>query len=84
MQEIDRSWMIDGAPVFYDAVYPPGAGDSYAGELDGPPSDISRNKTPHWVVRIKNMDDRYREKYGHKVVSVADIKFIRKRSVPNE
>lgn len=84
MQEIDRSWMIDGAPVFYDAVYPPGAGDSYAGELDGPPFDISRNKTPHWVVRIKNMDDRYRKKYGGKVVSVSDIKFIRQRSVSDE
>jgi hypothetical protein len=84
MEEIDRSWMIDGATVFYDAVFPPRAGDSYEGELDGPPFDISRNKTPHWVVRIKNMDSRYRKKYGVKVVSVADIKFIRQRSVHNE
>ena len=84
MTEIDRSWMVDGAAGFYDAVYPPRAGDSFEGEIDGAPFDISRNKTPHWVVRIKNMDSRYRTRYGVKVVSAADIKFVRQRSVPNE
>lgn len=82
MQETDRSWMIGDTPVFFDVKYP--SADTFEGVLDGAPFDISRNSTPHWVVRIKDMDSRYRKKTGCKVVSVADIANIRKRSIPNE
>lgn len=83
MKEIDRSWMTDGTPVFYDIKYPETA--TYEGVLDGVPWDCSFIKNVrHWVVRIKDMDVTYRKKYGVKVVSVADIANIRPKGVFNE
>jgi hypothetical protein len=71
--------MIDGATVFYNPSYPK---DTFRGEIDGKPWAIGRKKD-RYVVRLKNMDKRYREKYGRTVVSFTDLKFISRRR-PNE
>lgn len=78
--EIDMGWMVDGARVLYESVSPPRNDDDlYRGELDGSPIEVSRDpKRKRYVVRIKNMDDRYRKKYGRNVVSICDVKFIRR------
>lgn len=82
MQEIDRSWMIDGTPVFFEPKYP--RVETFEGSIDGEPFNISRNKSPHWVVRLKDMDSRYRKLTGCKSVSVVELSNIRKRSETNE
>lgn len=78
--EIDMSWMVDGAPVIYESVSPPrGDDDLYRGELDGKPIEISRDPDrKRYVVRIRNMDARYRKDYGRNVVSICDVQFIRR------
>jgi hypothetical protein len=73
-----EEWMIDGAPVLYHAVFPPRRADSYEGEIDGEPWAIGQKKD-RLVVRLKNMDARYRKDYGRKVVSFTDLKFIERR-----
>jgi hypothetical protein len=74
-----EEWMIDGAPVLYHAVFPPRIStDSYEGEIDGEPWAIGQKKD-RFVVRLKNMDARYRKDYGRKVVSFTDLKFIERR-----
>lgn len=78
--EIDMKWMVDGVRVLYEAVSPPRNDDDlYRGELDGDPREVSRDPDrKRYVVRIRNMDDRYRKKYGRNVVSLCDVEFIRR------
>lgn len=78
--EIDMKWMVDGVRVLYEAVSPPRNDDDlYRGELDGIPREVSRDPDrKRYVVRIRNMDDRYRKKYGRNVVSLCDVEFIRR------
>lgn len=78
--EIDMEWMVDGARVLYEAVSPTrNDEDLYRGELDGAPIEVSRDPDrKRYVVRIKNMDARYRKKYGRSVVSICDLEFIRR------
>jgi len=78
--EIDMEWMVDGARVLYEAVSPPrNDEDLYRGELDGAPIEVSRDPDrKRYVVRIRNMDARYRKKYCRSVVSICDLEFIRR------
>ena len=77
-KEAVESWMVDGVQVLYFSVFPPrGAGDVYEGEIDGEPWLIGP-KRDRFVVRLKNMDQRYREMYSRSVVPCVSLKFISK------
>jgi len=76
MKKTPEEWMIDGSPVLYHDIFPPrNSADSYEGEIDGKPWAIGQEKD-RWVVRLKNMDDRYRKNYGRNAIPYVDLKFI--------
>jgi hypothetical protein len=77
-------WMVDGAQVLYFAVFPTrGTEDVYEGEIDGEPWPIGP-KQERFVVRLRNMDERYRQMYSRSVVPYVSLKYISKSEFNKE
>lgn len=79
MIEDIQPWIKPNARVLYHSVFPPRtSADTYEGRIDGEPWPIGR-KRDRLVVRLYDMDARYRADFGRSVVPYTDLKFIEEK-----
>lgn len=64
------SELKDGQLVIYEV---PIDHERYAGEVDGEPWRLGKKRT---VVRLKNLDRRYRQRYHRSVVPYTDVENV--------
>jgi hypothetical protein len=78
-----EKWIRDGQRVLYHAMYPPrNETDTYEGTIDGSPWTIGTSK--RLVVRLKDMDARYKIEFGRTVVPFTDIDHISRKEDDHE
>ena len=72
-------WIKPNARVLYHNVFPPRSpADTYEGRIDGEPWPIGR-KADRLVVRLKDMDARYKADFGRTVVPYTDLAYIEEK-----
>lgn len=71
-----KKWIRDGQRVLYHAVYPPRSEtDTYEGTIQGSPWTLGTSKD-RLVVRLVDMDARYKIEFGRTVVPFTNIEHI--------
>lgn len=72
-------WIKPNTRVLYHSVFPPrSSADTYEGRIDGEPWHIVR-KQDRLVVRLYDMDARYKSDFGRTVVPYTDVKYIEEK-----
>lgn len=76
----DLFWIKNGQTVKYCPHYREGRLDSkeYAGVVCGEPWILGNPKNNRYVVRLEQMDKKYREEYGRNCIAYVSVEFIRK------
>lgn len=73
------AWIKPNTRVLYHSVFPPRrSADTYEGRIDGEPWLIGR-KQDRLVVRLYDMNARYKADFGRTVVPYTDVKYIEEK-----
>lgn len=79
MIKANNDWIKPNTRVLYHSVFPPRRrADTYEGRIDGEPWRIGR-KNDRLVVRLYDMDARYKVDFGRTVVPFTDVEYIEEK-----